>query len=121
MDPKTAQIRSAIAALRAQADVLEATIEADPVAQDDPWFDLESGATYSGLAADTLRSWAQGGVLRACRGERGRIIFRRTWLDSAIESRPYKPPTRRTEATADELDPLESEIASGRLVRGDAA
>jgi|GEM_PF-6731511 len=75
---------------------------------EDPWLDLESAATQCPVSAHTLRSWCKAGRLQSCTAERGRFIFRRSWLDAAIEGAEYQP-RRHVAAEAPDLDAWEAE------------
>lgn len=96
-------------ALRAQADVLEAQAKALPDGDaGDPWLDLESPDVVSTIGANTARSWVKSGRLKSSTAERGRYIFRKSWLDAAIEASPVQPRTRKAKPAAD-LDAWEAE------------
>jgi len=98
------------AALRLLADALEA--EPTPAAPD-PWLDLAALRDAGGpIAPDTARRWVASGRLRACTAERGRLVFRQSWLDTAIEAEPVRPGLR---AVTDTDDPLERALAAGDL------
>ena len=77
------------AALEAQATALRAQAEAEP--ESDPWLDLESAAEQFHISPNTLRGWARTGKLRSCSAERGRIVFRVSWLEATLENSAYEP------------------------------
>jgi len=104
--------RAAIAsALRVLADALEA----EPVAPAaDPWLDLAALRDAGGpVAPDTARRWVASGRLRACTAERGRLVFRQSWLDAAIEAEPVRPGLRAVDDV--DTDPLEQALRAGDL------
>ncbi|MDX2053970.1 MAG: hypothetical protein SFV15_16330 [Polyangiaceae bacterium] len=83
-------LRALAAVLSSQADSIEATAISRS-RTNDPWLDLRSAPTQVPIAVPTLRRWVREGRLRSCVAERGRIIFRRSWLDEAIEKNGYRP------------------------------
>ena len=96
-------------ALRTQADVLEAQAKALPDGDaGDPWLDLESPDVVGTIGANTARTWIKAGRLQSSTAERGRYIFRKSWLDAAIEAAPVQPRTRKA-APAGDLEVWERE------------
>jgi len=103
------------AALEAQAAAIRAQAEAEP--ESDPWLDLESAAEQFHISPNTLRTWARTGKLRSCSAERGRIIFRASWLESALESSAYQPRPEIVKVAAD-ASMAEWDIKADRALGG---
>jgi hypothetical protein len=110
-----ALLRATAAALRLQADGLEAQATALETESADEWLDLHTAAQQGPVSADTLRRWAKSGRLRACQAERGRLVFRRSWLDQAIEATPYVPKSTERDDAEPANDPFAAGLTGGRL------
>lgn len=84
-----------LAAVLASAEALvlqlQTTIDELATVDGDPWFGLDSPEVEATIGANTARSWIKSGRLQSCTAERGRYIFRRSWLDAAIEAAPVRP------------------------------
>lgn len=103
------ELRAALASAEALVLQLRTTLESlNDADESDCWLGLDSPKVEATIGSNTARSWIKSGRLQSCTAERGRYIFRQSWLDAAIEAAPVQPRPRKA-APASDLDAWERE------------
>lgn len=90
------ELRAALASAEALVLQLRTTLESlNDADETDCWLGLDSPKVEETIGSNTARSWIKSGRLQSCTAERGRYIFRESWLDAAIEASPVQPKPRK--------------------------
>lgn len=105
------------AALRVQADTLQALAEAVSDVATDELLDLAALRTEYAIGRDGVLSAVGRGELTASRGPRGRILVARSEIERFLRSRPVRRKPLAPQATVVSLEEWDRQ-ADGRLAVG---